>query len=77
MLKTLKKLVEDDCQLCGEVIEGEAVEAQVKVPGYTGTHQKSFCCKQHLGEWKEFVEEWENENHKIPRSSKSCPTCMG
>lgn len=80
MLKTIKKsfdsVFKDKCQYCGEIIEEESVKGEVKVPGYTGWHEKKFCNSEHLERWKEFVEEWEEKNYEIPESSKGCPTCV-
>ncbi|MFP4116308.1 MAG: hypothetical protein ACLFTQ_03875 [Candidatus Aenigmatarchaeota archaeon] len=78
MLEALKGLLKSSCHVCGETIEGKPVQEEVKVPGYTGRHRRAFCSQEHLDEWKSFVEEWEEENHKIPETNKgsACVNCM-
>lgn len=76
----MSSVVSEECQYCEEDVDTDSegsVKDSVKVPGYTGRHEKWFCCKEHRRKWNEFIEDWENKNHKIPESSKSCPTCMG
>ncbi|MFB6215603.1 MAG: hypothetical protein ABEJ72_01320 [Candidatus Aenigmatarchaeota archaeon] len=74
--QTFNSITGKKCQFCDEVIQGsDFVTRQVKVPGYVGTHEKAFCSETHLRKWREFVDEWESNNHEIPDSGKSCPTC--
>lgn len=74
--QTVSSITSKKCQFCDEAIEGsDFMTKEVKVPGYVGTHEKTFCNESHFKQWKEFVNEWESDNHKIPDSGKSCPTC--
>jgi len=78
MLNFIKGLVKGRCQFCDNVVDGEAVKERVKIPGYTGRHKRTFCSQDHLQEWRSFVEDWEEENHKIPKTNKgsTCVNCM-
>lgn len=71
----MERLVGERCFLCGDIINGESLKVKVKIPTYTGRHEKSFCCDQHLKEWREHVREWERKNHEIPEKNKG-PTCV-
>ncbi|MFB6089092.1 MAG: hypothetical protein ABEK36_04910 [Candidatus Aenigmatarchaeota archaeon] len=74
--ESLGSITKKECEFCGESIDGEAVEAEVKVPGYVGKHSKHFCSKRHVSKWRDYIKEWEKKNHKIPMEG-TCPTCMG
>lgn len=74
MLGKLKKVFGKTCHYCGELAE-EPVKAEVKIPGYTGRHEKNFCSKEHLEKWQEYIKEWEEENYEIPDKNKG-PTCV-
>lgn len=67
-----------ECHVCNKKFdpeEGNGLKERVKIPGYTGTHERWFCSKSHLRKWKDFVKEWEKKNHKITESN-SGPTCV-
>lgn len=75
MFDFFKNLIGEKCHQCGERIKGEGITRNVKIPGYTGSHERHFCCIQHYEDWKEFRKDWEDKNHKIPDSNKG-PTCV-
>ncbi len=64
------------CHLCDTAIDDASVRADVKVPGYTGRHEKAFCSEAHLDAWKRYVTAWEAANYEIPPSNTG-PACGG
>lgn len=77
ILEKIKNLFESGCHVCGETAE-DPIKTKVKIPGYTGKHEKRFCSQAHLDEWREFIEEWEEKNYEIPDKNKgsTCVSCM-
>jgi len=78
MIQKVKQLVNGkECQSCGGPIEGSYVLEDVKVPGYTGRHEKPFCSEECLEKWQAQVEEWEEDNYRIPMSNTgtACGGC--
>ena len=44
------------CMYCREKIEkGQEEFKEVKIPGYVGTFNKSFCSKEHAGKYVEEI----------------------
>lgn len=64
------------CQHCGETIRGPYVRERVKVPGYTGRHEKAFCGEAHLRAWRDRVAAYEERFGEIPDGNVG-PACGG
>ncbi len=63
MKRYLFGLLAKKCEYCHNRITTEnLVKANVKVPGYVGTHRKHFCSEEHLG----------NYNKEIDKKSGNC-----
>ncbi len=57
------------CEYCKTKIEnGKEVKKDVRVPGYIGTHPKTFCCGEHAESYEQEVE----EHMKKPKSGGGC-----
>ncbi|MCJ7479283.1 MAG: hypothetical protein MUP63_03860 [Candidatus Nanohaloarchaeota archaeon QJJ-7] len=73
MIQAAKSLVKSfsgkECHVCGGTVGETYVIADVKIPGYTGEHEKAFCSEEHLEEWREHIREWEEKNHEIPMTN--------
>lgn len=80
MLQAARNLVRSiatkDCHTCGGTVGDAYVLDDVKVPGYTGVHEKPFCDEDCLEQWKQHVREWEEQNHEIPLTNTG-PACGG
>lgn len=59
-------LLKEKCEYCREAIEkGKEYKKNVKVPGYVGTFNKSFCSEEH-------AENYAKEIENIPKKSGCC-----
>ena len=64
-------LFKKKCHYCKEKIEkGKEIFRDVKTPGFIGTKEKAFCCKEH-------TESYEKEVEEHLKNSKSVGSCCG
>ena len=50
-----------------KIDKGKEITRDVKVPGYVGTHKKSFCCDEHADKYEE-----ETKNAPVASSGGGC-----
>lgn len=64
------------CFHCGGKLDNK-IKEEVKVIGYIGKHKKKFCSEECIGEYKEKIEKYEEENGKISMNSNGgmCISC--
>ena len=52
------------CHYCRDKINGDVVEAKVKVPGYLGLHKKNFCSQEHIDKYNQEVRQMSQNKGK-------------